>query len=187
VFVRLAVQVATANGAETRTLGAAEDLVGQRERNGVPRPGREIEAVVLEVGRPQLVGVAGTRRLVLAALYVEGEPRVLEAAEAGTHEAHVELELEQEPGARLGERERGLRLLGEMHVPLTAELQGVELDFTNVAELLAGAQPRGAEVEDRHSRSPREQRRRRRARVAITRTVAADAAREAEAFPEEHR
>src|SRR4051794_35180302 len=62
VRVRLVVQVLSADAAETGALGHAEDLLRQRERDRVPRPGGEVEHVPVHVLRPHLVVL---RRLVL--------------------------------------------------------------------------------------------------------------------------
>ena len=65
VLVRLGVEVLAADRAEPGAVGAAEDLIGQRERDCVASPGGEVQPVVLEVLRP-LVFALGLRRLVLA-------------------------------------------------------------------------------------------------------------------------
>ena len=62
VVVRLVVQVLAADRAEAGAVGLAEDLVRQLERDRVARPGREVELVVLEVDRAQLLVVARARR-----------------------------------------------------------------------------------------------------------------------------
>src|SRR6266540_3881393 len=64
VVVRLLVQVAAALGAEAGAAVAAQDLHRQLEHDRVARPRGEVEPVVDEVRRPQLVRLAGTRRLV---------------------------------------------------------------------------------------------------------------------------
>src|SRR5437764_14344051 len=64
VDVRIDVQVAPADGAEARAVGTAEDLVRELEDERVSRPVGEIELILREIRRPELVGV-GTRRLVL--------------------------------------------------------------------------------------------------------------------------
>ena len=66
VRVRLVVQILAADRAEAGAVGRVEDLVGQREGERVARPGGEVERVVGDVGRAQLLVVAGIRRLVLA-------------------------------------------------------------------------------------------------------------------------
>ena len=54
VLVRLLVQVLPAHRAEAGAVGAAQDLLRQREGDSVARPCRQVEVVVREVGRPQL-------------------------------------------------------------------------------------------------------------------------------------
>ena len=93
MLVRLGVEVLAADGTEPGAVGAAEDLVGQRERDRVARPGREVEPVVLEVLRP-LVFALGLRRLVLAQAELERQLGVLQAAEARAVQRDVERELE---------------------------------------------------------------------------------------------
>src|SRR2546430_7665481 len=88
VPVRLVVQVAAADRAEAGAVGAAKDLVRERERGRVTRPARQVEAIVGDVLGGQLLGVAGTRRLVLARGDRQGEhggvaAPVARAAEAG--------------------------------------------------------------------------------------------------------
>src|SRR5436190_526984 len=56
--VRLVVQVPAADRAQARAVGAAEDLVRERERGRVPRPAREVEAGVDDVLGRELLGVA---------------------------------------------------------------------------------------------------------------------------------
>src|SRR5207245_5439304 len=80
VLVRLDVQILAADGAEPGAVGAAQDLVRQRERDRVAGPRREVERLVADVGRAQLL-VPGLRRVVLAPLDRELEHRIREAAE----------------------------------------------------------------------------------------------------------
>jgi hypothetical protein len=61
--MRLRVEVLAADRAETGTVGTAEDLVRQRERDGIVRPGGQVEAIVVEV-LGSLVVALGLRRLV---------------------------------------------------------------------------------------------------------------------------
>lgn len=150
MLVRLAVEIAAAHGAETGAIGPAEDLVGQLERDRVARPGGEVEAVVLDVRRRQLVRLARARGLVLAALNVHRKSRVAQAAEAGAEEPHVELELEHEARPGLRQRQARLGVFRHRHVTLASELERLELDLADVPELVAGAELGGAKVEDRH-------------------------------------
>src|SRR5688500_8731281 len=147
----LGAQVAAADGAESRAVRAAEDLVRERERDGVPRPCREVELVLVDVGRCQLVRLPGARRLVLATPHLERDSRVCETAHAGPDEPNRELELEQEPRAQSRQGERRLRLLRDGDIALPAELEWLELDLLDIAELLARLQPDRAEVEGGHT------------------------------------
>ena len=81
VLVRLVVQVLPALWAEAGAVGAAEDLVREREGDGVPGPGREVEAVVDEIRRAELVVVRGGG-LVLARVDRDVERGVAETAVA---------------------------------------------------------------------------------------------------------
>src|SRR4051794_27970397 len=65
VLVRLEVEVAAADRAEPRAVGAAEDLLRQGEDERVARPRAEVEALVREVRGLQLLVALGVRRLVL--------------------------------------------------------------------------------------------------------------------------
>ena len=57
MLVRLDVEVLAADGTETGAVEAAEDLVRERERDRVVRPGGEVDAVVREVLGPLLVAL----------------------------------------------------------------------------------------------------------------------------------
>src|SRR6185503_15498946 len=146
VLVRLVVEVLAADRAEAGAVGPAEDLVRQLERDRVARPGREVELVVLDVDRPQLLVVARARRLVLARRDGHLEHGVLEAAEARAMQSRVEAQLEDR--ARRGARDRQLRRHRARHrqVALPAELERLELDLLLVAMLVAGAEPELSEV-----------------------------------------
>ena len=65
-------------------------------------------------------------------------------------EPRLERELEEEPGARARDDEVGVGLLGAREVPLSAELERLELDARVIPELLAGADPELPEVEVGH-------------------------------------
>src|SRR5688500_22568 len=54
VLVRLEVEIAAADGAQSGALVATEDLLGQCEREGVARPGGEIDLIIVDVRRAQL-------------------------------------------------------------------------------------------------------------------------------------
>ena len=93
VRVRLVVQVLAADGAEAGAVGPAEDLVGQRERDRVARPGRDVELVADDVRRRQLL-VVGLLVLVLAGADRQLEHGVAEAAVARPVQARRERERE---------------------------------------------------------------------------------------------
>ena len=84
-------------------------LSGSASATRVARPGREVELVVDEIRRLQLVGALGVGRLVLARGDRQLEHRVAEAAVARAVQPPCELQLEDGAGARLGDRELGRR------------------------------------------------------------------------------
>src|SRR4051812_16647725 len=59
VDVRLDVEVAPALRAQPRAVGLVENLLRQRQHEAVARPRREVEALVGEVRRLQLLVIAG--------------------------------------------------------------------------------------------------------------------------------
>src|SRR4029453_10647627 len=146
------VQVAAADRAKAGAVGPAQDLVREGEGDSVPGPRGEIEAGVLEVGRPELFVPVRSRRLVLAVIDGDVESSVAETTHARADEAHVELELEHEPGRKARQRKRSFRRFRDRNVALPAEFQGLELDLLDVAKLLARLQAGRADVEDRHLR-----------------------------------
>ena len=112
MLVRVEVEVFTALGTEPGAVIAAENLVRERERNRVVRPGGEVEPVVVEVLRPLVVRL-GLRRLVLAQPELERQLGVLQAPKARAVERDVEGELEDGAARRTCDREfggRGIRL-----------------------------------------------------------------------------
>ncbi len=150
MLVWLRVQVAAADRAEAGAVGSAEDLVRKREGDRVARPGGEVEPVVHEVRRPELLVAVRARRLVLAVLHADVQPRVGETADARADEAHVELELEQEARGHTSQRQRSLGRLRDRDVALAAELERLEVDLLDVPELLPGLLPDRADVERGH-------------------------------------
>src|SRR2546430_1123197 len=161
VPVRLVVQVAAADRAEAGAVGAAKDLVRERERGRVTRPARQVEAIVGDVLGGQLLGVAGTRRLVLARGDRQVEHGVVEAPVAGPVEPDPEPQLEQGARARAADHELGRHLLGHREIALAAELEGLELELDLVAILLAGAELDRPKIEHLHSGHGSSRRRRR--------------------------
>src|SRR5262249_59512853 len=108
--------------AEARAVCATEDLVRQRERNGVAAPGGDVELVVLHVRRAQLLRL-GVGRLILPRRDRHVEYRIGEAAVARSVQTSVEPQLEDR--ARAGTSDRQLRRdgLGNGQVALPAELE----------------------------------------------------------------
>ena len=144
------IQVRTAPRAQPGAVDAAEDLVGKIKNEAVPSPGGEVELVVLDVRRPELVGVPGIRGVVFAGLYRQLESGVRETPHAGTHEPGSERELEQSPGREPRDGDVHCRRLGQGNVALAGQLEWLELDLEEVAKLLARADLDGSEIEDGH-------------------------------------
>src|SRR6478609_116319 len=149
VLVRLGVEILAADRTEACAVGAAEDLLGQREGDCVPRPSREIQAIVLQILRPLLLAL-GLRRLVFAEAERERKLGVGEAAEARPLERDVECELEHRAARRAGHRELGGCGIRPRLVGLAAEDERLQLDLDALARLIARAEPERAEVEGGH-------------------------------------
>ena len=139
------VQVAAAGRAEPGAVVAAEDLVRQRERDGVARPGGEVEATVREVRRRQLVRLAGARRLILPPADVQARCRPPRGSARTGRRAAVELELEEQAGVVCAASGRPPGSPGAAG-SADRRAQRLELDLAHVPELLAVAQPDVAEV-----------------------------------------
>ena len=105
--VRLAVEVLAADGAEPGAVRLAEDLVGQREHHRVAPPPREIELVVCDVGRLELLVSVRILGLILASVDGLVERRVLEAAVAGAVKLRGETEAEDGAVRRPRHRQLG--------------------------------------------------------------------------------
>ncbi len=71
-----------ADRAEAGAVGPAERLGGQRQDDRVVRPALEVELALVDVGAAQLL-VARAGLVHLAGVYLQRQPRVLEAAHAG--------------------------------------------------------------------------------------------------------
>jgi len=123
VLVRLVVQVLAALAAEAGAVGAAEDLVGQRERDRVARPLRQLEVVADHVLRLHLF-VIGLFVLVLARVDAQLEDGVAEAAVARPEEPHGEREAEDRARNRARDLEDGRRFLRHRDVSLSAVIEG---------------------------------------------------------------
>src|SRR5215210_7115818 len=134
--MRLVVQVLPAHRTEAGALVAAEDLVRELECQRVARPGPEVELVVDDVRRLELVGAVRVRGLILPGSDRNLEDRVSEAAVAGPVQPGLEGQLEDAAGRSLADRQVRDNLLGHGQVTLTAELEGLELELDLVAVLL---------------------------------------------------
>ena len=95
VRMRLLVQVLAADRAEARAVGAVQDLLRQLERERVARPGGEVERVIRDVRRFELLVARRIVRLILGRPDRQLEHRVAQAAEARAVEPHPELEVVQ--------------------------------------------------------------------------------------------
>src|SRR5438105_14443795 len=147
VRVRLVVQVPAADRAEAGAVRAAEDLVRELEGARVTRPAGEVEAVVGHVLRPQLLGLARVRGLVLAPYDRELEHSILQTPVARPVEANPERQLEARSRGRPADRELRGHLLGHGQVALAAQLEGLELELDLVAVLLSRPQLERPEAE----------------------------------------
>jgi hypothetical protein len=139
--MRLLVQVLAAHRAETGAVGPAEDLVRELERDGIPRPDRELEPIVDDVGALQLLVGVVVAGVVLATVDDDVDDGVLETTHARAVQASGETETEHvSPGGTI-DRELGARLRGHGQVALTAQLERLELDLDLFALLLTRPQP----------------------------------------------
>src|SRR5204862_4798976 len=107
VLVGVTVEMAPAHGTEARAVVPAEDLLRERQRERVARPGREIETILDDVRRRQLVRAARARGLVFAQRKLPLEDRVLETAIAGPVQTDPEVELEDGAGGGAGHDQLG--------------------------------------------------------------------------------
>ena len=148
--MRLDVQILAAHGAETGAVRVVQDLVRELERERVVRPRGQIEQIVRDVRRAQLLVVSRLCRLVLLRGDRHLEGGIGEAAEAGALEAHPEGHVHHRAGARLRDREVGRDERRLRCVLLSPEHERLDLDLHPVAELVAAAQPELAQVEGRH-------------------------------------
>ncbi len=150
VLVRLDVEILAADRAEAGAVVAAEDLIGQRKRDLVVRPGREVELVVDEVLGP-LVLALGLRRLVLTQAERERQLGVGEAAETRAGERDVERELEHRAARRARDGELGGGRVRPRLVALGGEEKRLDLDLDALVSLVATADAEVAEVERGHA------------------------------------
>ncbi len=144
------IQIRTAPRAQPGAVDATEDLVGKVKDEAVASPGGEIELVILDVRRPELVGVPRIRGVVFAGLHRQLESGIRETPHAGTHKPGSERELEEPPGREPRDGDVHRRRFWQGDVALAGQLERLELDLEKVAKLLARANLDGAEIEDGH-------------------------------------
>ena len=150
VLVRLEVQVLPADGAETRAIGAAEDLVRDVESDEVTHPGADVEVAVDEVLRPQLLVPPGS-----TAWYSRASTR--RSTPAGARQRM------HGPSSRIENASRNTSPLtarwttssagtspGVGDVRLTAERQRLDRHRERLTVLLAGSKSKRAEREAGH-------------------------------------
>lgn len=140
VLVWLAVEIAPADVAKPRTIGAAEDLLRKLERNRIPRPLRELEPVVDDVRARKLLVAGILAGVILAPVDRNLGDGVLETAHAWSVEACAEAEPEDVAAGGTTDRELSRHLGWDREIPLTAELERLELDLDLVAMLITRAQ-----------------------------------------------
>ena len=150
VLVGLDVQVLPAHRAEAGTVGPAEDLVGDGERDEVTHPVVEDELPVHDVLRLQLFVRAGVGRLVLLGVDAHVDAGRREAAYAGPVQPGREGEAEHVAARRALDDELGRDVAGRGHVLLAAEPERLDRHRERLAVLLAGAQAERAKGEARH-------------------------------------
>ena len=109
VLVRLDVQVLAAHRAETGAVRTAEDLVRELERDRVTRPGAELEPVVRDVLRVELVRGRRVWIVELARGHLALDLRESEAPHARTAQVHAKPQVEERRAGRL----RDLELHGD--------------------------------------------------------------------------
>src|SRR5207253_7425198 len=98
-------------------------------------PRFEVELLIGEVRRSQLVVVCGARRLVFARVHGHVEDGVAEAAVAGSIQARAEAEREDGAGRGAAEHELRRNLFRDRDVALTAVLERRQLQLDRVTEL----------------------------------------------------
>src|SRR6266511_3497835 len=152
VVVRMGrvVQIAAADGAQPGAVGPAEDLFRKLEDERVARPAREVELVVLEIWRAQLLRVRA-RRLVLPRRDDGVDDGVGEAAVARPVETALVTELEDGAARDSTDDELGLHLLRNGQVTLAAQPERLERDLLLVPVLLARTELHGTQAEARHT------------------------------------
>jgi hypothetical protein len=153
MLVRLDVQVLSAHGAETRAVGAAEDLLGKSQADRVSRPGSDLESVIRDiVGAKDVRG--GRRRIVeLSCLRPDVHLREPETPHARPRETDMQAKVEHRGAGGLRDLHVDRNRLGVGFVALAAEQERVELDIDTFLADLPWPKPQSAKVDRAHSRS----------------------------------
>ena len=150
VLVRLDVQVLAADRAETGAVGAAQDLVGERERYLVPRPRAGVELPVGDVLAAQLLVGAGVGRVVFLCVDLDREARRSEAPHTRPFEPGRERQAEDVAGRGSLDDQLGRRFGRHCVVRLTPEDERVEHEPERLVVLLTGAETKASDRETRH-------------------------------------
>ena len=149
VLVRLYVQILAAVRAEACAVGAAQDLLRQRERDRISRPRADLELLVDDVLRAEALVWMPGRIVELAGGDGELQLSMTEAAHAGTGHAHVEPKGEHRGSRGLGDLELGRHRGRAGLVPLPAEAKRLDLDVDYLPAELAGANAQPAQIDGR--------------------------------------
>src|SRR3954452_11634952 len=139
------VQVLAAHRAEPCAVLPADDLSGKSERQGVARPGMQVELVALDVLRAQLVD--STRLVDLAGVDLDPLAGRLETAHAGPVELGGKAEPQRVPIGRVVHVEDHVDLPAGHVVALPTELEPVNPHDEIEPPPLTGREPEPAEVE----------------------------------------
>lgn len=150
VLVGLDVQVFPADRAQAGAVGAAENLLGNLERDRVPRPGSDLKLILGDVVRTQLVPRSRIRVVELARRDVCAKLGTTEAAHAGTDQARSEAQVDHRRASGLRELEIDADRCRAHLVALPAEQEGLELDVQPLATNLAGPKAEPTKVERLH-------------------------------------
>src|SRR5688572_30336330 len=94
VLVRLLVQVLAADGAQTRAVLAAEDLIRKLERDGVARPDAQLELLVDDVVGVQLVCRRGVEIVEFARAHLSNDLGKTQTAHARPTQVCLETHVE---------------------------------------------------------------------------------------------
>lgn len=150
MLMGLRVQVLAADGAKSRAVRTAQDLLGKLEGDRVARPGPHLQVVVRDVIGAKVIGERGVRVVELPRRHAALDLSEAEAAHTRAGELHLKAQVEHGRARRLGDlevdgdtRRRGL-------VALAAEQEGLELDLEPLATHLAWTKVQPAKIDRRH-------------------------------------